>query len=74
MIANPQCTCQIAGCPLVDLQKEGAVSPTDIKMAAWFRERTVGEEFNGRVLKTPFHDTWEPTHGEVLASGLATQG
>ena len=58
----------------VDWQKDGAVSATDLRMAAWFRARGVGEEFIGRVLATPFRDMWEPGPGEVLASGLATQG
>jgi hypothetical protein len=58
----------------VDWQKDGAVSATDLRMAAWFRERGVGEAFIGRVLATPFHDLWEPGHGELLASGLATGG
>ena len=54
----------------VDWRKDGAVSATDLRMAAWFRERGVGEEIIGRVLATPFHDLWEPGYGEVLASGL----
>ena len=58
----------------VDWRDDNAVSETDIKMAAWFRERGVSEEFIGRVLATPFHDLWEPGHGELLASGLATGG
>lgn len=55
----------------VDWRKDGAVSETDLRTAAWFRERGVGEEFIGRVLATPFHEIWEPTLREVFASGLA---
>ena len=55
----------------VDWRKDGAISETDLRMAEWFRERVVGEEFIGRVLATPFHDMWTPGHEEVLASGLA---
>jgi len=57
----------------IDWQRgDRGVSPTDLAMERFFRERGVADDFIARTLATPFRDIWVPAAGEVMASGLAS--
>ena len=48
------------------------VSPTDLAMERFFRERGVADDFIEKVLQTPFHEIWMPNVEAVMGSGLGT--